>query len=421
MDLFLFWLHLILIVLESGLLYFFAGRFTGKERKAWQYVIYLLVLLLGDRAAAALDSHLLALGVSLLTLYGVNRLFYHNNRSVSCVVALLAFYVSQLSFGVVNSLMVLLTNRMMDWRLHVLTNFVSMLLALTLCACCFKLILRWFSLREERRGPYPWILLPPALFFFAVEFFIMRIVSSAMAAEPSLNSQILALLVLQLLGMGAFLSALYAYKRLCDGFRAQASFAALKQEAHAQRAYVTEAQMRYEQTRAFRHDIKNHLSVLNGLLKSRDYEQAHSYLQTLDSVTEDLSLPFHTGSPVVDILLRDKLGLARAEGIEAEVSLSLPQPCGVEELDFCVIFSNALDNAIHACTQVEGPKSIRITGERQCDFFMLEFENTCAPGPDVVMGTGLSNIKAVAEKYSGAITLEKAAATFRLNVLLNIS
>ena len=421
MDLFLFWLNLILIVAESGLLYAFAGRFTGKERKAWQYVIYLLVLLLGDRAAAALGSHLLALGGSLLALYGVNRFFYHNNRPISSIVALLAFYVSQLSFGVVNSLKVLLTNRMMDWRLHVLADFISMLLALTLCACCFGLILRWFSLREDRRDPYPWTLLLPALFFFAVEFFIMSFAPGALTAELSVNSQILALLALQLLGMGAFLSALCAYKQTCDGFRAQVSLASLKQEAHAQRAYVTEAQMRYEQTRAFRHDIKNHLSVLNGLLKSGDYEQAHSYLQTLDAVTEDLSLPFHTGSPVVDILLRDKLGLAKAEGIEAEVSLSLPQPCGVEELDFCVIFSNALDNAIQACKQVEGPKSIRITGERQCDFFMLEFENTCAPGPDIVMGTGLSNIKAVAEKYSGAMTMEKAAATFRLNVLLNIS
>lgn len=422
MDLFQFGLRLILLLAESGLLYSFAGRFTGKTRKAWQYAVYVLVLLLVDLAVAALGcSQYLSLASLLLTLYGVNRLFYHNSRIVSSIVALLEFYVSQLTFGVVISLTALLTAGSPYWRLHILTNTLSILLYLALCAFCFWLILRWFSLREDQRAPYPLILLPLSLFFFAVEFFIMRIASAAMTAEPPVSWKILALLVLQLLGMGAFLSALYAYKRTCDGFRAQAALAALKQEAHAQRAYVMEAQVRYEQTRAFRHDIKNHLSVLNGLLKSGDYEQAHSYLQTLDSITEDLSLPFHTGSPVVDILLRDKLGLAKAEGIEAEVSLNLPEPCGVEELDFCVIFSNALDNAIHACRQIEGPKSIRITGERQCDFFMLEFENTCAPGPDIVIGTGLSNIKAVAGKYSGAMTMEKAAATFRLNVLLNIS
>ena len=37
------------------------------------------------------------------------------------------------------------------------------------------------------------------------------------------------------------------------------------------------------------------------------------------------------------------------------------------------------------------------------------------------MGTGLSNIKTVAEKYGGAMTFETSGALFRLHVLLDIS
>ena len=104
-------------------------------------------------------------------------------------------------------------------------------------------------------------------------------------------------------------------------------------------------------------------------------------------------------------------------------SLSLRKPCAIDDFDLCVIFSNALDNAIRACEQVNGPSSIRISGVRQGDFFMLEFENTC---PDTssqqdAMGTGLSNVKTVAEKYGGAISIEKKPLIFHLNVLLNIS
>lgn len=52
---------------------------------------------------------------------------------------------------------------------------------------------------------------------------------------------------------------------------------------------------------------------------------------------------------------------------------------------------------------------------------MLEFENSCAPGPLPPYGTVLSNVKAAAEKYRGAITAEKTDTYFRLNVLLNIA
>ena len=124
---------------------------------------------------------------------------------------------------------------------------------------------------------------------------------------------------------------------------------------------------------------------------------------------------------MVDILLSEKMGLAQAKEIAVEISLILPSPCMIDDLDLCIIFANALDNAVSACQSADGAMSIRITGKRQGDFYMLEFDNTCPEGPLAPMGTGLSNIKAVAEKYHGAILTEKREQHFSLNVLLNIS
>ncbi|HCT90830.1 MAG TPA: GHKL domain-containing protein, partial [Lachnospiraceae bacterium] len=89
--------------------------------------------------------------------------------------------------------------------------------------------------------------------------------------------------------------------------------------------------------------------------------------------------------------------------------------------DLCVIFANALDNAIQACQSVEGRKTIRIRGERQGDFYRLAFENTCRDRPLPPPGTGLSNIKAIAEKYRGTMLTEKNGTQFCLHILLNIS
>ena len=137
------------------------------------------------------------------------------------------------------------------------------------------------------------------------------------------------------------------------------------------------------------------------------------------AVSAALSFPYQTGNPVVDILLGEKLGLAKE--IAAEVSLVLPKPCGIDDFDLCVLFANALDNAIAACHANDGAKAIRISGKQQGDFYMLTFENTCSDEPLPPAGTGLSNIKAVAEKYHGALLTEKNGRQFYLSVLLNIS
>ena len=121
----------------------------------------------------------------------------------------------------------------------------------------------------------------------------------------------------------------------------------------------------------------------------------------------------------MDILLGEKLGLAKE--IAAEVSLLLPKPCGLDDFDLCVLFANALDNAITACRSSDGAKAIRISGKQQGDFYMLTFENTCSDDPLPPAGTGLSNIEAVAEKYHGAVLTEKNGRQFYLSVLLNIS
>ena len=52
---------------------------------------------------------------------------------------------------------------------------------------------------------------------------------------------------------------------------------------------------------------------------------------------------------------------------------------------------------------------------------MLTFENTCSGEPLPPAGTGLSNIRAVAEKYGGAMLTEKTGRQYSLSVLLNIS
>lgn len=92
-------------------------------------------------------------------------------------------------------------------------------------------------------------------------------------------------------------------------------------------------------------------------------------------------------------------------------------------MDFCIILSNALDNAIHACEKLgtEEKKYIHISSCRQDDFLLLEIENSFNGHGYFKQGIGLSNIKWVTEKYGGAMDIDIVDKVFRLSALLIIS
>lgn len=401
----------------------FCGSLTRKGRKAWHFAVYLLLFCALDGAARRLSLPWgVAICLELLLLYGVNRLLLGSRPAAAWSAAVLAVYISQLSFGLLNSVESMLFPAAVGSPLLYPMLLAAEAASLAVSAACCVIVVRSLPPEEIGRPAHAACLIFPMMFFFTAELYIMQTSYTQVSVPLPVDvGKHTALLFLQALGLGALLCTLYAYRHLCRGMRAEAEMQSLAQAVRAQKAYIDEAQRRYEQTKAFRHDIQNHLSVLSGLLRRGRLAEGSAYLQKLKAASSALSFPYQTGSPALDILLGEKLGLANAEGISAELSLRLPSPCGIDDFDLCVIFANALDNAVCACRAVSGERAIRIRGERQGDFYLLAFENTCPDTPLPPAGTGLSNIKAVAGKYHGTLLTEKAGDRFFLSVLLNIS
>jgi len=409
-----FWAGILDAAVQGIIQIGFCWRFTGKRFEFRALAVYLasvcLIQAFGGKAAVLLE---------LLVLYSVNRLFLKNGPWASGAAGVIAVYITQLSFGLVNSLGSLVFP-FVAGKAAMLLSVMCELLSLAISSGFCVLAGRRFGLGEDF-GDFR-LLLPPCLFFLVSEMFILDMVYTAPAGLPARleAGRHLSLMAVQTLGLAALFCTLYACRRVCEGFRARRSMELLAQELRAQENYAAQAQARYERTRAFRHDLQNHLSVLDGLLKGGEAEQAREYLDKLGASARELSLPVRTGSTLLNVLLGDKLALAEGLGIDWDVSLSLPET-GMDGPDLCLIFANALDNAIAACAELEGRRYIRVSGERQGDFYMLEFENSCAPGPRKPMGVGLSNIRRAAEKCGGTVMIENSGSVFRLNVLLDIS
>ena len=84
---------------------FFASRLTGKERKPRYFAIYIFLLCVLQLISVrlALDGSL-SIAAGVLELYAISRFGMGNQQGVSWLAAVLAFYVSQLSFGIINSI-----------------------------------------------------------------------------------------------------------------------------------------------------------------------------------------------------------------------------------------------------------------------------------------------------------------------------
>lgn len=331
---------------------------------------------------------------------------------------------------------------------HETGNIAAMLIceaaSFLLSGFCYYIVYRYFS----RDDLYPVDALCPAdapdttmgmqqMFLIFVPILMIFIMSNYInAIEYDFQFEILAdkgpaghffshgqMLVMYFLGLLSLFCILFSYKKLQQNFRLSTEISLMEQEEHSLNRYVEEAKARYDETKSFRHDIRNHIAVVKNLLQSGKFTEAVSYMEAMDDIAEKMSFPCSTNNPVVDILVGNKLGIAKSMGIDADCSLLLPYPCDIKDIDICIVLSNALDNAIHAVKSLDAgiEKYIRVFGRIQGDFLMIEVENSFHGKDTFKKGTGLSNVKKVAEKYGGAMSIETQENKFVLHVLLILS
>jgi hypothetical protein len=365
----------------------------------------------------------------------------HANFKASLLYATLTTEIMLFCSGIVNSLMSL-SYPWMPAFFHETGNIAAMLICETasflLSGFCYYIVYCYFS----RDDLYPvdapdttmgmqqmFLIFVPILMIFIMGNYINAI-------EYDFQFEILAdkgpaghffshgqMLFMYFLGLASLFCILFSYKKLQQIFRLSTEISLLEQQEHSLNQYVEEAKTRYDETKSFRHDIRNHIAVVKKLLQGGKLEEAVSYIEDMDDMAEKMSFPCSTNNPVVDILVGNKLGIAKSMGIDVDCSLLLPYPCSLRDIDICIVLSNALDNAIQAVKNLGAgtEKYIRVSGRIQGDFLMMEIENSFHGKGAFKKGTGLSNVKKVAEKYGGAMSIEIQENVFALHVLLIIS
>lgn len=367
--------------------------------------------------------------VFIILLIAAGKLLYRAEFGSVALYATVTVEIMALCFGLCNSLSYILFPVVFE-KNPVIFSFIfewgGNIFAFMLTVLCYRVIRQCCRCDETAGRKYIFMILMPALLIFlASEYINENVYGNTVTIEKDrLMSGVnpYQMLFMQALGAVSLFCIMFSYKKLAESLRRDKEAALLELQAHSLGRYVEEAKLRYEKTKSFRHDIKNHITVVKELLQNTKIEAALQYVEGMENLTADLSFPVSTNHPVLDILLGNKLGIAEENQIEVRCSLEVPYPCGISDIDFCIILGNALDNAVSACSRIDNGKQkyIHMTGKVQGDFLLMEIENSYSGRRMLRSGTGLTNIRAAVEKYHGAVEIRTEGEKFVLSILVII-
>lgn len=100
--------------------------------------------------------------------------------------------------------------------------------------------------------------------------------------------------------------------------------------------YYRNLLLKEEETRRFRHDIKNHLICLNLLANHKKFTELVKYLEKMNAeIGKTETIKYQTGNELLNIILNEKL--SKLEEVDITVQGMVGEAIMVEEIDLCVI------------------------------------------------------------------------------------
>ena len=193
------------------------------------------------------------------------------------------------------------------------------------------------------------------------------------------------------------------------------------QKKESQLAHYRDMQAVYERQGRKMHDYKNQIRTMQVLLKKGDMQAATALAEQL---TESISVEMaavSTNHPVVDAVLNQKFHAAREQGVSMTFRVGDMGGLRLNEEETVILLSNLLDNAIHECVKVARRGRnvvIHVKLVQEGGKLIFSVRNPVVEKVQVMEGTGLSNVKAVADKYGGDFAVSCDAEKFQAVVML---
>ena len=198
---------------------------------------------------------------------------------------------------------------------------------------------------------------------------------------------------------------------------------------------LTDVEAFYGNIRKVRHEMRNHITNIKGLVTNEHYDEVETYIQALDDTMQSIEYKYATGNPVTDVLINDKYRQMQEFGIG--FNLDFQYQGKILVYDIAIVLNNLLDNAIEACKKVPAEdRNISLCLKQKNHFVLIEVENTfdeivmwekgktlpdtskTYSGDLIGHGIGLKNVQDVANRYYGDLDIKINERIWKATVLL---
>ena len=244
--------------------------------------------------------------------------------------------------------------------------------------------------------------------------------------------------------LGAVVFSFRIYQDMAALQEERAEKIVLENQITQMQSSMVEMEHLYDGIRSVKHDMKNHMAVLQNLLRKKgadEDEEIRQYFEGMRQSVEQIDSRVHTGNAVSDAVVGSKFRYAakKVKGIRLDASkFMLTDAVTIKAYDMGIILNNGLDNAVEACMrmrekQPDAETYITIRSFRAKNMYFIEIENSfdgsalsrgdsglpiSTKKDKEVHGIGLKNIRKCAVKYGGDLDCIVEGNKFTLSVMV---
>lgn len=191
----------------------------------------------------------------------------------------------------------------------------------------------------------------------------------------------------------------------------------------------------YLEIRRIRHDLKNHLSGLLGMVQAGQTSEAEKYIMQMLDVgagdrPEEVS---RSGNIVVDSLINHAYAAAQKDNIQFNANVLVPASLPFESGHLAIVLGNLLENALEACRDIpDGKGFISLDISYAKDIFQLCIKNNyqakrkkdnighylTTKNDTIYHGLGLSSINHAVINYHGQMDITDNDNLFQVIVVM---
>ncbi len=235
--------------------------------------------------------------------------------------------------------------------------------------------------------------------------------------------------------LGTYIAFYKMFRHEKSQFEFRKSYQMLKLQTASWRKYMDTAEEIDRQRQIYCHDMRHYIAMLNICVQKGEWESVQPLIDGMSNNMELLNcrqkLRAYTGEPFIDAVLSFFAGKAEDMQMEFQICLEMPSNKKIDQMEFAVMLSNAIENGFNACKKMPNNHTrwVRLMGICKGQEYLMEVSNTfnnailwdenhIPVSPDQGHGYGVQSIIDFVDRYNGFYAFSESEGQFSLKIIL---